>query len=563
MGRIRKKESKRQSTKQRVKVQKKVKEHQRKQRRDAKRNPQWKSRRRQDPGIPNSFPYKEELLNEIDEKRRLAAEERMARPDVRDAEETDDMDDEAEVEEAVEEADEAPMHVPYAAMLRSPLNTLVANRDKVEALVFVLDARDPSTFRSAWLEQSMSKKSPALVYVLNKADLVPAEVLTAWLYRLLVQGHAAFPVCVPSAQWEESRGIDVLANFLQPLVKGAAVAVLGLQHVGKSAVATALQGTFEQRGGQEQVFDTPALVPSSSPLPVDDDDESEEEREDPALALAQMETARNKLRWILMRNQGKMQRFKDPSALVRVFLERAAHPEDLMLKYSIPAFGSFVPVPVTASDDAPVEDVLLEQSRRLDEKAQADTQQFLISVARSVGRLKRHGVPDATGAARILLRDWSQDGFGYYAKPLDSAKAVQAQGSKADKARWSEAEKKVAHLAGVVLPRRQWREQRSAHELRLTPLEHGPLEEEALSFAPLPEDEDEAETEEEDVPVYASDDEEEVEELIDADDDIKASDSDEEMDEPEPLTAKRNARANAPTKAKPKPGEAYDLNAYF
>lgn len=70
MVRIRKRTSKRQSTKQRVKVAKKVREHHRKSRRDAKNDPTWKSKKKQDPGIPNSFPYKEQLLDEI-EKRRM------------------------------------------------------------------------------------------------------------------------------------------------------------------------------------------------------------------------------------------------------------------------------------------------------------------------------------------------------------------------------------------------------------------------------------------------------------------------------------------------------------
>lgn len=69
MPRIRKRTSKRQSTKQRVKVTKKIREHHRKSRREAKRDPTWRSKKRQDPGIPNSFPYKEQLLDEIEQRR--------------------------------------------------------------------------------------------------------------------------------------------------------------------------------------------------------------------------------------------------------------------------------------------------------------------------------------------------------------------------------------------------------------------------------------------------------------------------------------------------------------
>jgi nuclear GTP-binding protein len=42
---------------------------------DSQKNPQWKSRLKKDPGIPNLFPYKEKILEEIEEKKRRKAEE--------------------------------------------------------------------------------------------------------------------------------------------------------------------------------------------------------------------------------------------------------------------------------------------------------------------------------------------------------------------------------------------------------------------------------------------------------------------------------------------------------
>lgn len=61
--------SKRVSTKQKAKISKKVKEHTRKSKRTAKKDSTWKSKKKVDPGIPNSYPYKEQLLNEIEQKR--------------------------------------------------------------------------------------------------------------------------------------------------------------------------------------------------------------------------------------------------------------------------------------------------------------------------------------------------------------------------------------------------------------------------------------------------------------------------------------------------------------
>lgn len=42
-------------------------------------NPQWKSRLKKDPGIPNLFPFKDKILAEIEEKKRLRAEETARR----------------------------------------------------------------------------------------------------------------------------------------------------------------------------------------------------------------------------------------------------------------------------------------------------------------------------------------------------------------------------------------------------------------------------------------------------------------------------------------------------
>jgi nuclear GTP-binding protein len=42
-------------------------------------NPQWRSRLKKDPGVPNLFPYKEQILQEVEEKRRLKEEEAQRR----------------------------------------------------------------------------------------------------------------------------------------------------------------------------------------------------------------------------------------------------------------------------------------------------------------------------------------------------------------------------------------------------------------------------------------------------------------------------------------------------
>jgi len=67
--------SKRQPVRLRHKIQKVSAAKQRKGRKEAKQNPEWRSRLKKDPGIPNAFPYKYKILAEIEDSRRRKDEE--------------------------------------------------------------------------------------------------------------------------------------------------------------------------------------------------------------------------------------------------------------------------------------------------------------------------------------------------------------------------------------------------------------------------------------------------------------------------------------------------------
>ncbi|KAK2797278.1 hypothetical protein FQN50_009243 [Emmonsiellopsis sp. PD_5] len=69
------KSSKRTPVRLRHKIEKASAAKQRKQRKLAKKNPEWRSKLKKDPGIPNLFPYKDKILHEIEEKKRLREEE--------------------------------------------------------------------------------------------------------------------------------------------------------------------------------------------------------------------------------------------------------------------------------------------------------------------------------------------------------------------------------------------------------------------------------------------------------------------------------------------------------
>jgi len=64
------------NSRQRNRIQKKVSEHHRKARKLAKQSSQWKSKIPKDLGIPNAFPFKEQVLAEREEVRRRRQEEK-------------------------------------------------------------------------------------------------------------------------------------------------------------------------------------------------------------------------------------------------------------------------------------------------------------------------------------------------------------------------------------------------------------------------------------------------------------------------------------------------------
>lgn len=86
----------------------------------------------------------------------------------------------------------------------------------------------------------------------------------------------------------------------------------------------------------------------------------------------------------VLRNCVAVEQIDDPVAPVEIIL-RKSQKEHLMMLYNIPVFS--------------------------------DTKDFLIAVARVRGRLHKGGVPDLSGTARMVLRDWNAGRIPYYTTP--------------------------------------------------------------------------------------------------------------------------------------------------
>ncbi|PNS19750.1 GTPase grn1 [Sphaceloma murrayae] len=131
--------SKRKTVRLRHKIEKASSAKQKKARKEAKKNPQWRSRLKKDPGIPNLFPYKNKVLEELEDSRRQKEAERQLKQETAKAQrqglavtptesgglaQTDDDDQEelldlADEDEDVDQMDEDDDSNPMAALLAS------------------------------------------------------------------------------------------------------------------------------------------------------------------------------------------------------------------------------------------------------------------------------------------------------------------------------------------------------------------------------------------------------------------------------------------------------------
>ncbi|GKT40035.1 nuclear GTP-binding protein NUG1 [Colletotrichum spaethianum] len=226
----------------RHKIEKASAAKQRKQRKLAKQNPEWRSKLKKDPGIPNLFPYKEKILEEIEEKKLRKQEEAQKRREMAKAAKTggateaastgqDEMadvgdDDDMMVEDDVDESnpmaallasaraaaesyekdlrdddemdddddedsddsDAAPEIAVGNATSRKAFDKVFKNVvEQADVILYVLDARDPESTRSRDVERSVmaaANGGKRLILVVNKIDLVPPKVLKDWLVHL-------------------------------------------------------------------------------------------------------------------------------------------------------------------------------------------------------------------------------------------------------------------------------------------------------------------------------------------------------------------------------------------
>ncbi|KAI8799888.1 P-loop containing nucleoside triphosphate hydrolase protein [Cladochytrium replicatum] len=399
--------SKRLSGAQKYKIQKRVAEHNRKLRKEAKKNPS-RSKLKKDPGIPNMFPFKDKLLQQVEEVKRQREEEKKQKKAKNSMAQ---MAIEADRKSAAFEASQRVL-----AEREEERTTVVADNSRrayyrefkkvvqnADVILEVLDARDPLGCRTKQIEELIlnSGANKRIILILNKIDLVPREISEAWLKYL----REEFPTVAFKASTQQQRdnlgqskisakkasesllnsseslGADTLIKLLknysrnQNVKSTITVGVIGFPNVGKSSLINSLK-----RSKVCNVGATPGVTKATQEILLD---KNIRLLDCPGIVFSKNSEKSNDAS-VLLRNCVKVEQIDDPIVPVEFILSRC-HNEQLQQIYGIP--------PTT------------------------NAREFLVQFARVRGRLKRGGLPDVANSARAILQDWYAGRIPYYTLP--------------------------------------------------------------------------------------------------------------------------------------------------
>ncbi|XP_053148177.1 guanine nucleotide-binding protein-like 3 [Hemicordylus capensis] len=401
-----KKASKRMSCHKRYKIQKKVREHNKKLRKEAKKRGPKKPKK--DLGIPNTAPFKEEILREAEQRKQKREELKQKQK----------LDRQKELEKKrKQEANKKDASKIKGCEKESTIKRK-GNSDKqlgknskkffckelkkvIEAcdiVLEVLDARDPLGCRCPQVEQlvNQSDGEKKLLLVLNKIDLIPKENLEKWLNYLnnelptvafksamqlkdrtvrekkhTQKGRAFLNLSRASLCFGSESLLKLLREHTVTKDKVIHVGVVGFPNVGKSSIINSLKEMRACNVGpvrgltkcmqtvhidkQIRMLDSPSIIvaPSSS-----------------ALALA--------LRGTTDIDSGNI------IDSVDAILKHCSK-QQIMLHYNIPDYRNCL--------------------------------EFLTILAQKRGMLKKGGLADTEGAAQLLLNDWTGAKVSYYSRP--------------------------------------------------------------------------------------------------------------------------------------------------
>ncbi|UXI20471.1 potassium voltage-gated channel subfamily H member 7 [Sarcoptes scabiei] len=430
-----KKQSKRIPAKRRYKIEKKVREHNRKLKKELKRKVH--RNRRKDPGIPNSLPFKEKILNDVQEykKRNEELKEMMRIQAKQNRKNSNDKskfavnpDKNLELAELLKHAETRSIEFENRAkqeeyIVQSDVDDVSCSNSKTflksvhkvieesDVIIEVLDARDPLGTRCFELEDHIHRNFPdkKILLLINKCDLVPRENLIDWL-KYLRKSYLTLPfkactqtqkqhlssskvnVLVSSDDLLKSSrclGIDVLMKVLNKnchscnVKTSMTIGIIGFPNVGKSSVINSLK-----RSSVCNVAPTPGLTRSMQTVALD---KKIKIIDSPGIVFAKNHSVSETESWssiLALRNALNVNQLQDPIAPIQTILNKVNRGK-LKEIYEIDHFEN--------------------------------VEQFLQSLAKRFGKILKGGKLDLIAVAKKILNDWNCGRIKYYTVPPDSS----------------------------------------------------------------------------------------------------------------------------------------------
>lgn len=441
--------SKRSTLKHKYKVERKVRQHRREVRRAGKNKPAIRKLSKKDPGIPNLWPFKQEMMEKLEQKRAEEAAAKKARQQAHR---------EAFLAARAAGHDPALAEVMASATQRAAkfeglqsgeggsdglrsediggadnsrrafMKEFKKVMESSDVILEVLDARDPIGCRCYEAERAImasSGGSKRIVLVLNKVDMVPKEVTDKWLAYL----RNDFPTVAFRASIQEGRGhkgqadmsalaassvntseclgaanlLSLLKNYSRSrnMKTSIAVGVIGYPNVGKSSLINSLKRSRAVSTGA-----TPGLTRNAQEVHLD---KNLRLIDCPGIVFST-----NQKDALVLRNCIKIEQLLDPISPVETIIKRVGA-EPLMVAYGVPAFDNVT--------------------------------EFLAFICKLRGKYRRGGSFDVEASARVVLHEWNSGKIPFYTLPPKgpsnshlSASVVQQWGEEFDLNRIQEAE---------------------------------------------------------------------------------------------------------------------------
>jgi nuclear GTP-binding protein len=413
------KTSKRMNLNKKYRIQKNVRSHEKKKKKLEKKQrreggPGAGTKAKRDPGVPNLYPYKEEMLRQVENARVMqkerSEEAKAARTEAR--KERKRLEKQQSLEALAAQA--AARGVEFDARAaqrdrddRAGVEVTDASRrafyrefrkviDAADVILEVLDARDPMGCRCEEVERLILQKDPSkkIVLVLNKIDLVPRENAETWLQYLRNDFPAiAFKSSTQKQRTNLGRSRDVEdvksygggeclgANTLVALLKNysrslnaktaISVGIIGYPNVGKSSIINSLK-----RARAVNVGATPGVTRSMQEVHLD--------KKVKLLDCPGIVFASNDASSLVLRSAVRVDQISDPIGVVTQILDRIPRVQLLSL-YHIADFR--------------------------------DVPHFLSLIAAKKGLLGPGGAPRHEDAATSVIQDWNGGRIPFYTTP--------------------------------------------------------------------------------------------------------------------------------------------------